>query len=69
MAQSSGLSSSDKNISIPENAILEEDIIAGVNRCDIRARIRKYRDQVRWGKMRRIVVAGTPYYVPVEAKP
>lgn len=52
-----------KNYSI----VSEVDILDGAPRCEIRSRLRRYNTLVRDGKMRRIVIKGTPFYVALEA--
>lgn len=54
-----------KNLSIPANAISEESLLRGIPRSSIRPTLGKMMVQVRHGRMRRVVVKGMPFYIPV----
>jgi hypothetical protein len=62
--------SSASRCSSPLKKVSEAEIIQGCRRVEIRSRILKYRILVKNGLMRREVIAGMPYYIPVgEASP
>lgn len=47
------------------NAKSEKEILGKCSRYEIRSILRKYSLLVRDGKMKRIIVKGMPYYVPI----
>jgi len=54
-----------KNLPLPPGAMSEEALLNGVPRIAIRQILGRLKIQVRWGRMKRMVVRGTVYYYPV----
>lgn len=51
---------------IPHGAVSEESVLSGVSRWRKKSVLRYWSDQVRWGRARRIVINGMPYFIPVQ---
>jgi hypothetical protein len=56
-------------LNLPLGSFTEDSYLRGRPKFEIRARLRRLSDDVRWGRLRRVLIKGTVWYIPVRRQP